>query len=189
MVMRWPRIADLVGEAKSARTPNGRATIHKRSKTERNALYLETMASSVLATAKEALAVAPALRAVNLVVVRGDRDLSRGGTILATICATKIRRKDLSALDWATVNPAVFLLSLRSTRVHRAGQTKEIVAIGLEHDPRFASGLRQVAENLGWRVPSTTAVAAKAWGTGTRVGERLRQRLGRPSAKEGTDAS
>src|SRR3954454_14929200 len=51
---------DMVPERTPAITPGGKATLRKRSKSDRNDLYLNALASSVLATLKEGLAVAPA---------------------------------------------------------------------------------------------------------------------------------
>jgi DNA-binding FrmR family transcriptional regulator len=46
---------DLIPDQVVAETPSGRPTLHKRTKTERNQLYLEMMASHVLATVRGAI--------------------------------------------------------------------------------------------------------------------------------------
>ncbi len=69
----------------AAVTPTGRPTLHKRSAADRNALYARALASTVLATVREAYAVAPALLDVRIVVVRRDVDASDPSGLLATL--------------------------------------------------------------------------------------------------------
>ncbi|MDP9475847.1 MAG: hypothetical protein M3R38_09190 [Actinomycetota bacterium] len=63
---------DLVPDHKPDLTPSGKPTLRKRNKTERNELYAASLASNVLATAKEAFAVAPGTDRVIALVVRKD---------------------------------------------------------------------------------------------------------------------
>ena len=66
-------------ERKPARTPTGKRTLKKRTKTEINALYLAALGSNVLATVKEAFAVAPGTDTVQLMVVRRETTASLAG--------------------------------------------------------------------------------------------------------------
>jgi hypothetical protein len=63
---------DAVPERKPALTPSGKSTLHKISKTERSNLYRAWVYSNVLATVREALAVAPGLGAVTVIVLRRE---------------------------------------------------------------------------------------------------------------------
>lgn len=59
VVMEFQPREAIVPERKPARTPTGKPTLKKRTKTEINRLYLEALGSNVLATVKETFAVAP----------------------------------------------------------------------------------------------------------------------------------
>ena len=59
VVMEFQSREAIVPERKPARTPTGKPTLKKRTKTEINRLYLEALGSNVLATVKETFAVAP----------------------------------------------------------------------------------------------------------------------------------
>lgn len=61
---------DLVPERRPAVTPTGKPTLHKRTKAERNDFYIKALGSTILATVKEGLAVAPSLTEIRVVVVR-----------------------------------------------------------------------------------------------------------------------
>src|SRR5205085_6946754 len=63
---------DSVPEKKPALTPSGKPTLHQISKTDRSDLYRGWVYSNVLATVREALAVAPHLGAVTVVVLRRE---------------------------------------------------------------------------------------------------------------------
>jgi hypothetical protein len=68
---------DMVPEQKPALTPGGKPTLHKRTKSERNAIYAAALGSTVLATVKEGLAVSPGTAEIRLLVVRRDPQAAR----------------------------------------------------------------------------------------------------------------
>jgi hypothetical protein len=72
----------LVPDYKPALTQAGNPTLRKRNKTERNALYAASLASNVLATVKEAFAVAPGIGSVAVIVVRKDESPERTQPLL-----------------------------------------------------------------------------------------------------------
>ena len=61
---------EMVPDEVPATTPSGRPTVRRRTKTDRNALYTTALASCVLATVAEALAVAVSAEDVNVTVLR-----------------------------------------------------------------------------------------------------------------------
>ena len=63
---------DWVAERERATTAAGRPTTKKRSKTQRNELYLAAIASAVLAAAQVALAAAPGIVSVTCIAARRD---------------------------------------------------------------------------------------------------------------------
>lgn len=83
VVMEFQSPEAIVPERKPARTPTGKPTLKKRTKTEINTLYLEALGSNVLATAKEAFAVAPGTRVVQLLVIRREVDGKHSGGLAA----------------------------------------------------------------------------------------------------------
>lgn len=83
VVMRFPAPEAIVPDRKPARTPTGKRTLKKRTKTEVNALYLEALGSNVLATVKEAFAVAPGTEHVQLLVIRRETEKKSTGQLVA----------------------------------------------------------------------------------------------------------
>jgi hypothetical protein len=79
VVMQFVNPGAIIPEKKPARTPTGKRTLKKRTKTEINALYLQALGSNVLATVKEAFAVAPGTEVVQLIVVRDEATSSSPG--------------------------------------------------------------------------------------------------------------
>ncbi|CAN5562353.1 hypothetical protein BH20ACT23_BH20ACT23_30240 [soil metagenome] len=63
---------DFVPDKKPARTPTGKPILKRRNKTETSDLYARALASTTLATVKEAFAVAPGLERITIVVARKD---------------------------------------------------------------------------------------------------------------------
>jgi hypothetical protein len=74
VAMRFPTPEQIVPEKKPDHTLRGKPTLKKRKKGEINQLYLESMASNVLATVKEAFAVAPGTNSVQIVVIRRETE-------------------------------------------------------------------------------------------------------------------
>ncbi|WFR71697.1 hypothetical protein P9209_23440 [Prescottella defluvii] len=126
--------ADLVPERKPALTPSGKPTLHKRTKTERNELYAAALGSTVLATVKEGLAVAPGLDEVRVVVVRKDPQAS-ADRYLEVIYAARFPRAWTGALQWATLNPAETLLRAPDAQLTRRGAARDIVGLDLSNEP------------------------------------------------------
>lgn len=96
---------DLVPDRKLALTPSGKPTLHKRNKTERNELYAASLASNVLATAKEAFAVAPAISRVVTMVVRIRRAATTGASHSIVLVLWEIRPRPLPTTRLAPHRP------------------------------------------------------------------------------------
>jgi hypothetical protein len=139
---------DIVPNARPAVTPGGRPTLHARTKTQRNGLYLTALASTVLATAKEALAVAPALNEISVVVVRKDRETPTPGDYLEVIYAGRFLRDRMALLDWQRIDVTVELLLAPDALLNRHGPSKDIVPLDLEDQP----GLRTLLQQLHGRL-------------------------------------
>ena len=157
LVMYWPQLDDLVGERKPALTPTGKPTHHKRSITERNALYLEVMAANVLATVKEAFAVAPGLTDARLLVVRQPE--VHGVERVDALFAGQFGRETVDRLDWSRINPAEVLKTLEGAELRLQGRTQEVVPLDVSDDAQLNEVLEQLATSLGWRENTYEEVA------------------------------
>jgi hypothetical protein len=131
VVVLFPSI-HLIPERRSAVTPAGKPTLKPRTKTERNELYVRALGSAVLATAKEAFAVAPAITTMSTVVIRhdGTRDIS-------PLYTGRLTRHRLDALDWNRTDPATELMSATDATIRRTGPTKEVQPLDLTDDPQW----------------------------------------------------
>jgi HEAT repeat protein len=138
---------DLVPERTPALTPSGKPTLRKRTKSDRNDLYLNALASNVLATVKEGFAVAPGLRAIQALVVRRD-PIATGGDQLVAVYAATFTREMLGAIDWNNIKPANLLDAPANWLLTLKGQADEVVPLDLRDEPDLQSVLEQLAEIL-----------------------------------------
>jgi hypothetical protein len=89
LLMKIGSPAELIPEREVTRTPTGKPTHKRRTKSVINQLYAVIMASHIVATAKEALAVAPGLGETRVLVIRGDR--LGGGLQLTPLYVRQVR--------------------------------------------------------------------------------------------------
>jgi hypothetical protein len=137
--------ADLVPEKVAALTPAGKPTLRKRTKTDRNALYVRALASTVLATVREALATSSSTDEVRVVVLRravasGDLDQQTAPIYVATferrlVEPTRLDRVDLDQL----------LVQVPDAQLVRKGVTAEVVPINTSGDADLALLTEQFA--------------------------------------------
>jgi hypothetical protein len=148
VAMRFSAPEAVVPERKPDWTPGGKRTLKKRTKTERNDLYLEALGSNILATVKEALAVAPGTKVVEMLVVREETDKKNAGK-LAAIYAGEFHRAALEARGWGKIgDPARELMSAPSALVNLKGKTEEVAPIDLGEEPELLQVLEQMARDL-----------------------------------------
>jgi hypothetical protein len=157
LVMYWPQLDAVVGERKPALTPSGRPTQHKRTKTERNALYLEVMAANVLATVKETFAAAPGLAHARLLAVRQPE--VDGRRRVDALFAGEFDRETVGRLDWARINPAEVLMKLEGSELRLQGRTNEVAPLEVSDDGQLGEVLERLATSLGWGENSYEEVA------------------------------
>lgn len=121
---------DLVPDVRPDTTPGGKPTLRKRTKTDRNSLYATAIASTVLATAKEALAVAVTATEVRVLVIRSGIGGSTGG--VEPVYAGMLRRDHLAHLDWRNLDPLTVAMSAEDAQMARKGSAREVVALPVE---------------------------------------------------------
>jgi hypothetical protein len=155
LLVRIAQPTELVPERMVGFTPTGKPTHRKRTKTDINQTYAELLASHVLATVSEALAVAPGLSEVRAMVIRGDQ--VGGSIILACLYAgrfspdmfTRINLKDENVNPLAVVENADAL-------IHYKGATQELAPLALREEPELRTVVERIAEQLDWKLAAPT---------------------------------
>ncbi|MGO4596922.1 hypothetical protein [Terrabacter sp. 2RAF25] len=143
---------DLIPEHRSDRTPGGKPTLRKRTKTDRNALYAESLASTVLATAKEALAVAIGATEARVLVVR-----PLGAGNVEPIYAGTLRRDFLAQRDWRDMDPLAVAMNAENAQMLRKGSTREVVGLAVEPDSPAAHLLEAWSQAVPEQDPPSPA--------------------------------
>jgi hypothetical protein len=144
VVMQFSQPEIIVPERKPARTPGGKRTLKKRTKTEINDLYLQALGSNVLATVKETLAVAPGTDFVQMLVIRHETDGKHAGD-LAAIYVGEFER---SQYDGGSRDPGGALTLAGESVLNLKGKTEAVAAIDLKGRADLEAVLDQVAEGL-----------------------------------------
>ena len=121
---------EIVPESRPATTPAGATTLHKVTKTDRVAWHRQIVASQVLLAAKEAVAAAPALRAVRIVAV----DYAD-----VPLLGARVARTGLASADWRQDAWAILAGVDGAMRCDLRGRTQELVTIDLRSDAVFGS--------------------------------------------------
>jgi hypothetical protein len=147
VLIMFPSI-DVVPTGKPAVTAAGTPTLHPRTTTERNGLYLTALGSTVLATVREALSVGPALDDISVVVVRKDVETATAREHLAVIYAGRFLRHRMESLDWPRVSVVEELLLAPDALLHRRGAAKDIAPLDLDDQPGLRELLRQLHDLL-----------------------------------------
>ena len=146
VVMEFQPPEAIVPERKPARTPTGKPTLKKRTKTEINRLYLEALGSNVLATVKEAFAVAPGTQVVQLLVIRREVDGKHSGG-LAAIYLGEFDRVHYDGASGSR-DPAEALTRAPEAVLKLKGRAGEVAPIDLSDEDGLVKVLDQVADGL-----------------------------------------
>lgn len=146
VVMQFVPPEAIVPERKPARTPTGKHTLKKRTKTEINALYLEALGSNVLATVKETFAVAPGTDVVQMLVVRRETDKKHANE-LAAIYVGEFDRASYAGVSGARKAGRVLELAAESV-LNLKGKTEAVSPIDLAGEEDLESVLAEVESGL-----------------------------------------
>jgi hypothetical protein len=139
---------DSVPEKKPALTPSGKPTLHQISKTDRSDLYRGWVYSNVLATVREALAVAPQLGAVTVVVLRREPPTPYGEHPLSAIYAGTMARERCDRIDWKSPAAVNAVLDADDLLIAAKGRTKSLVPIDLAQRLDLAEVVRAFEATL-----------------------------------------
>lgn len=147
VVMQFSPPEAIVPERKPARTPTGKRTLKKRTKTEINALYLEALGSNVLATVKEALAVAPGTNVVQLLAIRRETDGKQSGELTAIY----VGEFDRAGYEGASGGrePAKVLVDAAESQLNLKGKTEQVAPLDLKSSPDLLALLGELEASLG----------------------------------------
>lgn len=138
----------VVPERKPALTPTGRPTLKKRTKAELNDLYVSAIASYVLATVKEALAVAPGLQEANIIALRKEPSAGLGDDKLVALFAGRFPRTLLDEVRWEAIDLARVLDEVPDALLKRRGRTNELAPLDLDDEPDLAEVVGHVQQAL-----------------------------------------
>jgi len=133
---------DLVPSRHVATGLTGRPTLKRRSRSDVNDFYVAAIGSIVLATVKQALAVAPATDEVRIAVVRKvPATFFAAEATIRVIYAGVFPRYDMESLDWQTIDPESELLRARGGELVRKGAARTVVPLGDDAHRRMAAVL------------------------------------------------
>jgi hypothetical protein len=139
--------AELIPEREVTRTPTGKPTHRRRPKGTINALYAEILASHVVATVREGFAVAPGLKHIRVLAIRGDR--LGGGLQLIPLYAGEFDRESMDRGDWDDVN--VLGLIEAHGAIRYKGQAQEVAPLPTKTDLELRASVDAVAAQLSWK--------------------------------------
>jgi hypothetical protein len=146
VVMQFVIPEAIVPERKPARTPTGKRTLKKRTKTEINHLYLAALGSNVLATVKETFAVAPGTDVVQLLVVRREASGKLAGGWSA-IYAGSFDRAGYADSSGSR-DPARALARAGDARLNLKGQAETVSPLDLRDQADVSEVVRQIDSGL-----------------------------------------
>ncbi|MFI9811373.1 DUF4236 domain-containing protein [Saccharothrix variisporea] len=136
---------DIVPEKKPATTPAGNLTLKKLTKTERYAFHTILVASHMLLTAREALAVAPSLTAVRVVALQQSRVDAFGAPRIDVLLAARFERSKLAAVRWDQADANVIVQDAATDLVLNIKRTThELQPVNLEQEPALKELLQHV---------------------------------------------
>jgi hypothetical protein len=100
----------------------------------------------VVATVREAFAVAPGIEQIRILAIRGDR--LGGGLQLIPLYVGEFHRGALRR-DWADVNVLGFIEDYGDIRYK--GQAQELAPLVSKDDPELRTTLDELASQLSWK--------------------------------------
>jgi len=144
LVVLAPSI-EMIPERKPDQTPAGNLTLKKLTKSERASFHSTAVASYVLITVKEALAVAPALFACRIVALQHAGNDAYGQPRVDVLMAARFERGRLQGVHWNTT-AAVRIVSDTATELvaNFRRTTGEMQPVSLEREPEISGLLRQL---------------------------------------------
>lgn len=144
---------DAIPERRPHVTPTGRPSSKKLTQTERSELYQAWLSSNLLATVKEAFAVAPGLRAATMVILRKVPNPFGEVKIDAIYCGT-FSRERFNRLDFQSPDVLDAIFHAEDLRMQTKGRTKHLVPIDLSKDPELRELASEIEETFLTPIPA-----------------------------------
>jgi stress response protein SCP2 len=158
VVIRQPDFDELP-ESRPDLTPGGKPTLKKMLVKERRRLFLDSLVSNVAATLREALAVAPSVQQVTVLVLsRSARSQALGPVLLGSWTRVEVER-----VPWGTPDDALRLITDRSVELHfEVTAGREVKQLSSSRVPGLASLLLEAddEDEEPARTPAVTSPAA-----------------------------
>jgi hypothetical protein len=170
-------------EAVPERTPRltqaGNLSIVKLTKSDRNSFYLQLVCGHVLATVREALAVAPGLQSVRVAVVRRTPLNAYGARNLECLLAALLSRQRLQGIRWDTAESARIVQDASTELLVRLSATHEMLPLDLSREAGLAALLQVIDSeeamhplaDEGQAAGPVDSVASQQPGTGVAPGQ------------------
>ena len=134
-----PPMINAVPERMPGTTQAGNLTLRKLTQRERADFYKIFVCGQVLATVREAFAVAPGLTATRTIVLRNDGRDAYGKTRVSCILAVKFDSAALSGIQWNTADaPAIVNDAASETVIQQKGRSQELGPLDLTSEPGIA---------------------------------------------------
>lgn len=129
-----------VPERRPTLTAAGNLSLKKLTKRESADLYKLLVCGYVLATVKEAFAVAPALAHVRVVALRSPGTDAYGKNRIEVLLGARFARVALDGVQWASADASVVVNDTSTERTARfVGPSKELTALDLAAEPDLAA--------------------------------------------------
>lgn len=146
IVMQFSAPEAIVPERKPARTPTGKRTLKKRTKTDVNALYVEALGSNVLATVKETFAMAPGTELIQFLVIRRETEKKLAGQ-LAAIYVGEFTRAGFEGASGSR-DPGRALTLAEEPMLALKGKTAQVAPLDLKDRPDLSALLAELDQSL-----------------------------------------
>lgn len=132
-------------------TPAGNLSLAKLTKSERNSYYLRLVCGHVLVTVREALAVAPGLQAVRVVVVRQAPADAYGDRKAECLLAGLFTRQRLQGVQWQSADAIRIVQDVSAELRIRQSAAHALLPLDLAKEPSLAALLQDIGLNeAGW---------------------------------------
>jgi hypothetical protein len=153
-----PPTPDVLPERLPATTPAGNLTLKRTTKTEAAQLYKTLVAGHVLATVREAFAVAPSLRSARVVAIRVPEIDADGRPRTEVLLAARFERAALDGIQWDRAEaPQVVVDAASELVVDVKGRAKELHPVDLSREPDLAELVQRIdVEELTSATPGRT---------------------------------
>jgi hypothetical protein len=135
---------DVVPERMPQTTATGNLSLARLTKGTRNSFYVLLVCGHVLATVREALAVAPGIESVRVVAVRRKAPNAYGIRGLECLLAAVLSRDALRGIQWETADAGAIVQDASTGLRLRQGPANDIRPLDLSDEPDLAALLQAV---------------------------------------------